>query len=103
MIDVTGINLKRFAREVYRLSKPAAKHSIYDSLSDTTMGFVLKGGGMHNWQKFVLDMHAVQGRECNMTVFESKDKKWFINDTWYGHTDEQFEELLNCFNIKRKS
>jgi hypothetical protein len=49
---------------------------------------------MRNWRKYVLDMHVVQGRACNMTVFENNQGRWFINDTWSGHTQEQLDELL---------
>ena len=101
MIEVTGINLKRFTQQVYRLSKPTDKSRESDPLSDTGMGMVLESRGMKNWHKYVLDMHVVQGRECNMTVFEGNDGRWFINDTWHGHTEEQFDELLSSFNLKR--
>ena len=52
-----------------------------------------------SYSKVKLSMDYVSGRACKMTVFE-KDGKLFINDSWYDHTDEQFQELLNAFDIK---
>ena len=95
MIEITGIDLKRFAKKVFQLSEPTARVSSADPMSDTTMGMVLKTAGVKNWRKYVLDMHIVQGRACNMTVFENDQGRWFIQDTWHGHTQEQLGELLD--------
>ena len=103
MIEVTGIDLKRFTRKVFQLSKPTAKQSVVDPLSDTSMGLVLKSSGTRKWQKYALDMHVVQGRECNMTIFESAQGRWFIHDTWYGHTQQQLNELLEHCGVKPAS
>jgi hypothetical protein len=94
MIEITGVDLKRFAKKVFQLSEPTERHSSVDPMSDTSMGIVLKTAGIRNWRKYVLDMHIVQGRACNMTVFENDQGRWFIQDTWYGHTEEQLRELL---------
>ena len=99
MIEITGVDLKRFAKKVYQLSEPTNRQSPADPMSDTTMGMVLKTAGMRNWRKYVLDMHIVQGRACNMTVFENDQGRWFIQDTWYGHTKEQLHELLEHCGI----
>lgn len=101
MIEVTGIDLKKFAKVVYQLSPPTKKDNVPTILSDTIAGFVLEARGIRNWRKYVLDMHTVHGRDCNMTVFESDDGKWFIADTWAGHTTEQFDQLLKYFNLKK--
>jgi len=97
MIEVTGIDLGKFARKVYELSTPSG--DIHKRLSETMLGVVLKQHGERNWRRFVLDMHKVHNRQCNMTVYESADGKWYINDTWHGHTTEQFEQLLKAFSI----
>ena len=95
MIDVTGINLKKFALKVYQLSKSVDRSKGQESsLSDTMMGVVLKTSGMKNYQRYVLDMHVIRGRACNMTIFESLEGRWFINDTWENHTQAQLGELL---------
>lgn len=99
MIEVTGIDLAKFARKVYELSAPP--ENAHKRLSETMLGVVLKQHGERNWRRFVLDMHVVHDRQCNMTVYESADGKWYVNDTWYGHTQEQFEELLRTFEIKK--
>jgi len=99
MIKVTGIDLGKFARKVYELSAPP--EDLHKRLSETMLGIVLKQHGERHWRKFVLDMHKVRGRECNMTVYESPDGGWYINDTWYGHTEEQFDELLKTFDIEK--
>lgn len=99
MIEVTGIDLGKFARKVYELSAPSG--NAHKRLSETMLGVVLKQHGERGWKRFVLDMHKVHDRLCNMTVYESADGKWYINNAWYGHSEEQFEELLKAFNIKR--
>ncbi len=99
MIEITGVDLKRFAKKVFQLSEPTARQSSADPMSDTTMGMVLKTAGIRNWKKYVLDMHVVQGRACNMTVFENDQGRWFIQDAWYGHTRDQLRELLEHCGI----
>jgi len=99
MIEVTGIDLSKFAKKVYELSAPPSE--VNKRLSETMLGVVLKQHGERNWRRFVLYMHKVHDRQCNMTVYESADGKWYINDTWYGHTPEQLDELLQTFNIKK--
>jgi len=99
MIEITGVDLKRFAKKVFQLSEPTARASSADPMSDTTMGLVLKTAGVRNWRKYVLDMHIVQGRACNMTVFENDQGRWFIQDFWHGHTKEQLRELLEHCGI----
>ena len=99
MIEVTGIDLAEFARKVFELSE--SNQNSPRKLSETMLGVVLENKGERKFQKYVLDMHKVQGRECNMTVYESSDGKWYINDVWYGHSEHQFEKLLSHFGIKR--
>jgi hypothetical protein len=99
MIEITGVDLKRFAKKVFQLSEPTARQSSADPMSDTSMGMVLKTAGIKNWRKYVLDMHIVQGRACNMTVFENDQGRWFIQDSWHGHTKEQLRELLEHCGI----
>lgn len=100
MIEVTGVDLAEFARKVFELSK--SPDDSPRKLSETMLGVVLENKGERQFKKYVLDMHKVQGRDCNMTVYESSDGRWFINDVWYGHSDEQFDQLLNYFGIERK-
>jgi hypothetical protein len=50
----------------------------------------------------VISMDYVKGRACKMTVWK-KGGDLQIRDSWYDHTDDQFDELLSTFNISRGS
>lgn len=100
MIEVTGIDLKRFTKKVYELSSSTDKKDTFETLTDTSMGVVLQSGGVKNWNKFVLDMKIVKGRACNMTIFESHEGRWFIQDLWADHSQEQLKELLEYCGVK---
>ena len=97
MIEVTGIDLKQFAKDVYDLSVPQG------------LGFLrFEKGGLQDdvAEKLVfreplypLNMDYVHGRACKMTV-RKDGEKLFIDNTWYDHTDDQFKELLSRHNIQ---
>lgn len=104
MIDITGVDLVKFAQKAYVLSMPQGLgflHYTPAPLSDEeakkivecSKGFV---GGI------VLSMDYVNGRACKMNVWE-KNGKLHITDSWYDHTDDQLRRLLEAFHIKLES
>ena len=99
MIEITGINLKQFAKKVYELSPKTDKKDTHETLSDTMMGVVLQSCGLKGWKKYALDMKVVGGRDCSMTVFESEEGRWFIQDTWHGHSRLQLKTLLDYCGV----
>ena len=78
MIEITGIDLRRFAKAVYKLSPVTGDVDSRELLSETVMGMVMNSGGIKGWKKYALDMKVVKGRACNMTVFESNEGKWLL-------------------------
>ncbi len=105
MIDITGVDLVKFAQKVYDLSVPQG------------LGFLhFKSGGLseedareliEKWENMkptntALSMDYVHGRACKMHV-RKEGGKLLIADTWYDHTDSQFEELLKSFSIELTS
>ena len=102
MIEVTGIDLRRFAREVYKLSPPTGDVDPRELLTETVMGVIVNSGGIKGWRRYVLDMKVVKGRACNMTVFENNEGRWFIQDTWPGHSRVHLKALLAYCGVKAK-
>lgn len=98
MIDVTGVDLIKFAQKAYELSKPQGLgflHFQSGGLSHTDAGGCLGKPG----DRCALDMDYVFGRACKMIVFREGDKLQ-IRDAWYDHTDSQLAALLKEFNIE---
>ena len=96
MIEVTGIDLKQFAKDVYDLSVPQGLgflHFEKGDLQDEIADQLISDG------HYPLDMDYVNGRACKMTVTKEKEKL-FIADTWFDHTDNQLKELLSRHNIQ---
>jgi hypothetical protein len=97
MIDVTGIDLVEFAKAVYEASLPqglGVLHAAPGPLSDEEARSIAEA------PKFSMDY--VGGRACKMCVSQ-RDGKLLIADTWYDHTDEQYDELLSQFGLTRTS
>jgi hypothetical protein len=101
MIDVTGVDLTKFAQKAYDLSIPQGLGYLQfkpGGLSDID---VLECLGKPD-ARVALDMDYVHGRACKMIVFR-EDGKLIIADAWYDHTDSQLAALLKEFNITAPS
>ena len=100
MIEITGIDLKEFVKKVYELSIPQGLgflHYTSEPLSDKEAQHIVDEG--KDCSYCAIRMDYVNGRACKMSV-NRKGEKLFIGDSWYDHTNEQFKQLLNHFNIK---
>lgn len=101
MIDITGIDLVKFAKKVYEFSAPQGLgflHYTPEPLSDDEAKQLVDI--FENDKSWALDMDYVKGRACKMTVWQ-KDEKLEIHDDWFDHTDRIFDQLLSNFGIKR--
>lgn len=104
MIEITGVDLKEFAKKVYALSLPQGLgflHYQSGGLSDKEAEQIITGGNsLFNRpnDRIALDMDYVSGRACKMVVFK-EEGKLYIRKNWYDHTDTQFKMLLKHFNI----
>ena len=101
MIDLTGVDLVKFAQKAYDLSVPQGLGLLHfedGGLSEAEAKEITK----HTRGDVVLDMDYVKGRACKMTVFSENDEKkgLFMHDAWYDHTNDQLKELLSAFDIK---
>jgi len=95
-IDVTGIDLIKFIREVYKLSIPAGLgwiHFTEGELTDEEAKEILDI--WKNNKQFALYMDYIKGRACKMTIFKNKDKL-YIRSSWFDHTDIQLKKLLKA-------
>lgn len=92
MIDITGVDLRQFVKEVYRLSSPQGRgvFRFQDGpLDDETVDRIIANEDRH----IAVSMDYVRGRACKMTVFKENDGL-AINDSWFDHSDSQLRELL---------
>jgi hypothetical protein len=97
MIDVTGVDLVKFAQKAYELSSPQGFgffHFTPEPLAEDRAAAMVEREG-----HCALSMDYVDGRACKITVFRKGDKLE-ICDSWYDHTDEQLKKLLEAFDIK---
>lgn len=105
MIDITGIDLVKFAQKVYELSAPQGLGFLHYTPEPLTEEEAKKCTYLDREPPYahgsgvVLDMDYVKGRACKMVVWQ-KDGKLKIREPWYDHTDGIFKELLNTFNIQ---
>jgi hypothetical protein len=100
-IDVTGIDLVKFAQDVYDLSSPQGLgfiHATPAPLADDEARAIVereRPGGF-----IALSMDYVRGRACKMSVHR-EGEKLTIPDRWFDHSDDQLDELLARHHVKR--
>lgn len=100
-IDVTGIDKVKFAQAAYDLSVPQGLgylHARSGSLSDEDAMSCIADG--RNGAE--LHMDYVHGRSIKMNLIIEADGKLTAPDSWYDHTDEQYDKLLAQFDISRE-
>ena len=99
MIDITGVNLVEFAKEVYELSVPQGMgvlHATPEPLTDDEAKLYIHTEDGRS----ALSMDYVKGRACKMHV-RREGEKLTIPDSWYDHTDRILNQLLDKFDINR--
>lgn len=100
MIEITGVDLKQFVKDVYDLSKPQGlgfKHFTPKPLSDEEAESIV----IRSSERFPVDVDYVRGRACKMTVFRDKEnpERLYIHDKWYDHSESALQELLSRHGI----
>lgn len=97
MVEITGTDLREFAKAVYDLSRPQGLgmlHYTTEPVTDDLIDHYINDSD----DQIALSMDYVRGRACKMRVFR-EDGKLFIPQLWYDHTDEAFKKLLTQFGI----
>lgn len=100
MIDVTDVNPIEIIKAAYALSVPVGMgflHARPGPLSDEDAQTIL--GAERPDGRIVASMDYVHGRQVKMTIFR-KDGRHYINNTWYDHTPEQLEQLLEMVGVE---
>ncbi len=105
-IEITGVNLIELVKKVYELSSPQGLGMLHyqeGGLTDAEAETICKGGNnmFGRPDRIALDMDYIKGRACKFKV-RKKEGKLYINNSWYDHTDNQLQQLLDHFNIKIK-
>jgi len=101
-IDVTGIDLIKFIKEVYKLSIPAGLGWLHFTEGELTSEEAKEISDIwKNDKQFALEMDYIGGRACKMIVFRIKNKL-YIRSPWFDHTDIQLKKLLKTVWPKDK-
>ena len=100
MIEITGTELTDVAKIAYALSQPQGLGFLHyedGNLSDEEAKGLVDAEESDG--RIALSMDYVNGRACKLTVF-SDEEKLYISDSWYDHTPEQLDRLLDGIGIK---
>lgn len=100
-IEITGVDLRKFIKEVYALSQPQGMGFLHyqgGDLPEDKVDEILARGR----PDCPVAMDYVIGRACKMFV-RAEDGKLFIAGNWYDHTDAHLRELLDRCGIERKA
>lgn len=102
MIDITGVDLRKFVKEVYDLSKPQGLGFLHfkdEPLTDAEVDEIISGEGSFIRSSVALGMDYINGRSCKMTVRKAEGGRLEINDRWYDHSDAALSELLKRVGV----
>ena len=93
MLNVTNVDLKRFVKEVYNLSKPVGMGFLHyqpGELTDAEASQIVNTKPLYG--KALLSLDYIKGRACKMTVFEDNGQRW-INNDWFDHSASDLAKL----------
>lgn len=96
-----NIDMIALIKKVYELSVPLGMgflHFMSAPMTDEHAKEILSCQS-EGFSGCILSLDYIQGRSCKFHVYKEKDGL-YINDSWYDHTDAQFNELLKTFNIE---
>lgn len=102
MLDVTGIDLVKFAQDAFEITPLTGKASMLGIKKNGKLSqeeaYKLVEEFNEN-EEIALRMDRVKGKDCRLTVY--RDGKYLLLDSiWTGHTTEDLKELLERHNIK---
>lgn len=100
MIEITGVDMAKFIKKAYDLSKPLGMGYFQytpEPLTDEEAQSLINKKD----PKIKCSLDYVKGRACKMTVHKevegsllNKKERLFIRAPWFDHTDSQLKELL---------
>jgi hypothetical protein len=92
-IDVTGADLRVLVQTAYALSQPQGLgfiHATPGPLTDEEVDAILA----RDHDTWGLNMDYVKGRAVKMAVHRGPDGTRFIDNTWYDHSPDALETLV---------
>jgi len=97
MIEVTKEQIPLLVAEAYNLSAPVGMGQLHytpEPLSVEEITHIIEEDG-------TAYMDYVKGRQCKFSIYRDKEtNKFYIRDTWYDHSEHQFNELLEKSGVK---
>lgn len=103
MIKVNELDMVKFVCDVYSLSSPqglgylSAKKEIL-SLQEANE---IVNNFLEN-KAIAVSLDYLYGRACKMTVYRSEGEGYELPDSWYDHSEAQYDELLKRHGVERK-
>ena len=98
-ILVSGVyDLRKLVANAYSMSKPVGMGFLQykeGELSEEEVTAIIDENARYD----VINMDYVYGRQCKFYVFK-EDGKMYTAPSWYGHTQDQLQELLARSVIK---
>ena len=93
MVEITGCDIRQFVRDCYEMSGPQGLGHL-----NYTAGPIPESDVEHivgcKSKRYRVQMDYVFGRSIKMTVRIGDGGTWWIHDSWYDHTPEQYAKLL---------
>jgi len=85
-------------KTVYDLSKPQGMGFLHFMTTPMTVEEATKLLNVHRSPRGY-HFDYINGRACKFNIFFDGEKH-YINDSWYDHTNKDFETLLKKFNLE---
>ena len=102
MLDVTGIDLIKFAQDAYELTPLTGKASMLGAKRNGKLSKEDAEKLVEQYKddgEIALRMDKVKGKDCRMTIYRD-GSSLLIDSIWTGHTTEDLKDLLERQNIK---
>ncbi len=99
-IHITGVDLVKFATDVYDLSIPRSLEGLHFTKGPLPKEKAEELVAAYKYSiNIALSMDYVSGRRCKMHVFRGPGNTLSITAPWFDHTDEELKQLLVRHNI----
>ena len=96
MREITGVDLKKFVKECYNLSRPQGLGHLHFEPGELTDEEAVDL--INEDSRTPVSLDYVKGRAVKMTVHK-QDGKLFVSDNWYDHSEEDLNTLLERCEI----
>jgi hypothetical protein len=102
MIKVDKLDMVKFVRDVYALSSPQGLGFFHFKDGDLSEQEAKEMVDNYSEDKRIaISLDYINGRSCKMTIFRS-ETGYDLPDSWYDHSESQYNELLKRHGIKRE-